>query len=107
MFLIPGHKELSVVIFQSRASSPLVIEPELGHLCDRLLSSLVNLVGKHLWLAQMWRMSRVALLHLRLGACREHLLMLRGNGVIILADQVGGRDIAPGGARDLGSLHAV
>ena len=37
-------KELSVAIFQSRASSPLVIESEFGRLCDGLLQSLVDLL---------------------------------------------------------------
>lgn len=79
----------------------------LAQPCDRLLSSLMNLLDKHLWLAQLWRMSRAALLHLRLGTCCEHFLVLRGSSVIILADEVGGRDIAPSGARELGSLHQV
>ena len=67
----------------------------------------MNLLDKHLWLAQLWRMSRAALLHLRIGACCKLLLILRGSSVIILADEVGGRDIPPGGARKLGRLHQV
>ena len=53
----------------------------------------------------MWRMSRAALLHLGLGFRREHLLVLRGSGLVVLADEIGGRDVAPGGPRELGFLH--
>ena len=85
----------------------LVLVPELGYLCDCLLRSLVDLLNKHPRLAQMWRVSRAAPFHLRLGACCKHFLVLRGSSVIILADEVGGRDVAPGGARELGSLYPI
>lgn len=79
----------------------------LGQSCDRLLSSLVNLVNKHLRLAQMWRMSRGAFLHPRFGARGEHLLVLGRSSVVVLADEVGGWDVAPGGTSELGSLHPI
>lgn len=52
-------------------------------------------------------MSRAALFHLRFGARCKHLLVLRGNGLVTLTDEIGGRNIAPGGARELGSLHPI
>lgn len=77
----------------------------LGHPRDRLLRSLVNLLNKHFGLAQVRRMSRAALFHMRLGARCEHLLHCRRNSLVVLADEVGGWNIAPGGTGELGSLH--
>lgn len=74
---------------------------------DRLLRSLVNLFNEHLGLTQVWRMSRAAPFHLRFGARCEHLLVLSGSSLIVLADEVGRWNIAPGGASELGSLHLI
>ncbi len=52
-------------------------------------------------------MSRAAPLDLRFGTRREHLLVLRGSGLIVLADEVGRWNITPGGASELGSLHLI
>ena len=52
-------------------------------------------------------MSRAALFHMRFGARCECLLIRRRYSPIVLADEVGGWDIAPGGASELGSLHRI
>ena len=52
-------------------------------------------------------MSRAAFFDLRFGACSEHLLVLRRSSVVVLADEVGGWDVTPGGTRELGSLHPI
>ena len=52
-------------------------------------------------------MSRVALFHLRFGTRCEHLLVLRGSSLIVLADEISGWNVAPGGASGLGSLHPI
>ena len=75
--------------------------------CNSFLSSLVDLFNKHIRLAQMWRMSRAALFHLRLGHCCKRFLVLSGDSLIILTDEVGRWNIAPGSASELGRLHTV
>ena len=52
-------------------------------------------------------MSRAARYHLRFGVGCEHLLVLRGASLIVLADKVGGCIITPGGEGELGSLHPI
>ena len=52
-------------------------------------------------------MPRAALFHMGIGARCECLLKLRRSSLIVLADEVGGWDIAPGGASELGSLHRI
>lgn len=67
----------------------------------------MNLLNKHVGLAQVWRMARVALLHMRFGARCEHLLVLNGNSLIIFGDEVGGWDITPGGASEFRGLYRI
>ena len=90
--LFPLSRLIALVIVQS---------------CDRLLRSLVNLLNKHFWLAQVWRMARAALFHLCFGARCEHLLVLRGSSLIVFADEIGGWNIAPGRASELSRLHLI
>lgn len=74
---------------------------------NRLLRSLVDLFNEQSGLTQLWRMSGAAPLHLRFGSRCEHLLILSGDGLIVLADEVGRWNITPGGASELGCLHLV
>ena len=75
--------------------------------CDRLLRSLVNFSNKHFGLAQVWRIARAAIFHPRFGPSCEHLLVLRGNSLIVFVDEVDGWDITPGGASELDGLHPI
>ena len=52
-------------------------------------------------------MSRAAPFHLRFYIRCERLLVLRGSSLIVLADEIGRWNIAPGGMSELGSLHLV
>ena len=74
---------------------------------DRLLRRFVNLLHKHLRLTQMRRMSRITSLNSRFRVSREHFLKLRRCGLIIFADEIGGRHITPGSTSDLCGLDCV
>ena len=44
---------------------------------------------------------------MRFGARGEHLLIRRRRGLVVLADEIGRWNIAPGGTGELGSLHRI
>lgn len=67
----------------------------------------MNLSNKHLRPAQMWRMSRTASSHLRSSARREHLLVLKRSRLIVLTNEIGGWNVAPGGTSEFGLLHQI
>ena len=47
------------------------------------------------------------MIHLRFGAPGEHLLVLRRRRLIVVANEIGRRDVPPGGVGDLGFLHFI
>jgi len=72
------------------------------------LGSIANFLDKHLRLAQVWRMSRIAPFDLCFGARCKHFLKCRRSRLIVLADKIGGRDEMPSSSTfELNSLHLI